>query len=109
MSDKIYSIEEIKEIVVPICKKFFVKQLFLFGSYARKAANNQSDIDLLVDTEQRLDLETYRELEDELADSLEKDVDIVFIKYINPYMYESIVSEAVSLYEYILSKGQKGL
>ena len=99
MSDKVYSIEEIKAIVVPICKKFFVKQLFLFGSYAKQSANHESDIDLLLDTEQRLDLETYGELEDELTDSLEKDVDIVFIKYINPHMYESIVSEAVSLYE----------
>ena len=82
MSDKVYSIEEIKAIVVPICKKFFVKQLFLFGSYAKQSANHESDIDLLLDTEQRLDLETYGELEDELTDSLEKDVDIVFIKYI---------------------------
>jgi len=99
VSDKVYSIEEIKEIVVPICKKYSLKQLFLFGSYARESANHESDIDLLVDTDKRLDLETYGELEDELVDTLEKDVDIVFIKYINPYMYESILSEAVSLYE----------
>jgi len=99
VNNKVYSIEEIKEIVVPICKKFFIKQLFLFGSYAKKSADSDSDIDLLLDTEKRLDLETYGELEDELSNTLNKDVDIVFIKYINPYMYESIISEAVSLYE----------
>ena len=99
MNDKIYSIEEIKEIVVPICKKFSLKQIFLFGSYAKKMANTESDIDLLIDSDKKLDLETYGDLEDELIDSLDKDVDIVFIKYINPYMYESILSEAVSLYD----------
>ena len=48
MSDKVYSIEEIKAIVVPICKKFFVKQLFLFGSYAKVTNHEDSDIDVAI-------------------------------------------------------------
>ena len=35
MSDKIYSIEEIKRIVVPIARKYDADRVFLSGSYAR--------------------------------------------------------------------------
>ena len=50
MSDKIYSIEEIKEIVAPIAKQYGVEKVYLFGSYARGEATKDSDIDLIIDT-----------------------------------------------------------
>ena len=43
--DKVYTIEEIKSKAVPIAKKYGVKKLSLFGSYARGEANKHSDID----------------------------------------------------------------
>lgn len=46
----IYSIEEIRQRIAPIAKKYGVKAVFLFGSYARGEAREDSDIDLLVDT-----------------------------------------------------------
>lgn len=46
----IYSIEEIKNIVMPIIKKYNIPAMFLFGSYARGDANENSDLDFLVDT-----------------------------------------------------------
>ena len=35
MSNRIYTIDEIKAIVEPIAKSYGVKRVFLFGSYAR--------------------------------------------------------------------------
>lgn len=46
----IYSIEEIRQIVTPIAMKYCLPAIYLFGSYARGAANECSDVDLLVDT-----------------------------------------------------------
>ena len=47
--DKVYTIDEIREKAVPIAKKYGVKRLSLFGSYARGEADAQSDLDFLYD------------------------------------------------------------
>jgi len=49
MSDKIYSISEIKDVVTPIATKYEVERVFLFGSYARGEASEFSDLDLMID------------------------------------------------------------
>ena len=45
----IYSIHEIQQRIAPVVKQYGVKAVFLFGSYARGEAREDSDIDLLVD------------------------------------------------------------
>ena len=42
-----FTIEEIKNKSVPIAKKYGVKKLSLFGSYARGEADEKSDVDFL--------------------------------------------------------------
>ena len=42
-----FTIEEIRKKSVPIAKKYGVKKLSLFGSYARGEANKDSDLDFL--------------------------------------------------------------
>jgi hypothetical protein len=49
MSEKVYTIEEIKRLVTPIAKKYDVDRVFLFGSYARGEADNKSDLDFVID------------------------------------------------------------
>jgi len=48
--DMIYTIDEIRQIVSPIVQKYRIPTLYLFGSYARGDATEDSDIDFLVDT-----------------------------------------------------------
>jgi predicted nucleotidyltransferase len=45
-----YSINEIKNKIEPIAKRHRLAAVYLFGSYARHEANEGSDIDFLVDT-----------------------------------------------------------
>ena len=47
MSKPRYTIDEIREKAVPIAKKYGVKKLSLFGSYARGEADADSDVDFL--------------------------------------------------------------
>lgn len=42
-----FTIEEIREKVIPIAKKYDVKKISLFGSYARGEADEKSDVDFL--------------------------------------------------------------
>ncbi|MBQ6006077.1 MAG: nucleotidyltransferase domain-containing protein [Selenomonadaceae bacterium] len=48
--NKVYTIEEIRAKAVPIAKKYGVKKLSLFGSYARGEADAQSDLDFMYDS-----------------------------------------------------------
>lgn len=45
---KIYTIEEIREKVKPIAEKYGIEKVWLFGSYARGEATEDSDVDLLI-------------------------------------------------------------
>ena len=46
----VYSLEEIQRRAAPLIAKYRIPALYLFGSYARGAATEDSDIDLLIDT-----------------------------------------------------------
>ena len=46
----IYAVDEIARIVRPIAQRYGLRAVYLFGSYARGAATEDSDIDLLIDT-----------------------------------------------------------
>lgn len=47
----IYAISEIQAIITPIAQKYGLRAVYLFGSYARGTATEDSDVDLLIDTE----------------------------------------------------------
>ena len=46
----VYSLEEIQRRTAPLIAKYRIPALYLFGSYARGEATEDSDLDFLVDT-----------------------------------------------------------
>ena len=48
--DMIYTLEEIRSRTLPIIQKYHIPAMYLFGSYARGQATEDSDLDFLVDT-----------------------------------------------------------
>jgi predicted nucleotidyltransferase len=45
----IYSLEQIAEYIEPVAEKYGIPAVYVFGSYARGEAEDNSDIDLLVE------------------------------------------------------------
>ena len=45
----VYTIDEIRERVHPVAEKYGLRAVYVFGSYARNEANDDSDIDILID------------------------------------------------------------
>lgn len=78
----ILSIQSIKEIVVPILKSKDISFCYLFGSYAKGKPKENSDVDLLVDTD-ITGLE-FLNLIENLRTSLHKRVDLLRLKDIKP-------------------------
>lgn len=78
----ILSLERIKTIIIPIFEKHNISFCYLFGSYARGEAKENSDVDLLVDTEiTGLD---FFKLVEELRTALCKKVDLVRLADLSP-------------------------
>ncbi len=68
--NKIYTIDEIRNKVKPVADKYGIEEIWLFGSYARGDATEESDVDLLVRYKQGLGLKFVGfvcDLEDELG------------------------------------------
>jgi len=78
---KIYTIDEIKEIVKPIFDKFKVKSATLFGSYAKGKATTRSDIDMLVDSGLRG--WDFCELLDEVCNAFSCPIDLIDKREVN--------------------------
>ena len=101
MSDKIYTIEEIKKIITEILIDKTVYQVILFGSYAKKKATKKSDIDLVIDTNSKLKGFALLKLICELQEKLQKEVD-GFEKYEiieNSLIDKEIKKTGVVIYE----------
>jgi len=79
MENKVYTFEEIKEIAKVIFEKYKIKKAYLFGSYARNEAKEDSDIDIMIVKENSniTTLLNLAEFETELQNALHKNVDVI--------------------------------
>lgn len=95
------SIEQIKKEIVPILKKYHVNKAILFGSYADGRAENNSDIDLYIDTDDKLKGLDFIELLEILVETLGKDVDLIDKSHIEPnsLIHQEIENRGVVIYE----------
>ena len=75
MSEKIYTIEEIKQILNEILKDQPVYQVILFGSYAKKEATKKSDVDLIIDTNSELKGFALLKLICMIQEKMQKEID----------------------------------
>lgn len=75
----VYSIEQIQKLITPIAKKYGLKSVFLFGSYARGTATENSDIDFIIDTSgtEIKSLLGLAAVYCELEEALKKSIDLV--------------------------------
>lgn len=101
MTEKIYTIEELKNILQEILEQFAVEKAILFGSYAKNTPTPKSDIDIVIDSKgQLLNIKFYGLLE-ELVQKLGKNIDLFEISEIqkDSKLYKDILKEGVIVYE----------
>lgn len=87
----VYTFEEIADKVRPIAEKYQLRNVWLFGSYARGDANEDSDIDLLVDADNIHGFQFFG-MYDEICTAFEKEVDMVTVNTIKD-LRESPIDE----------------
>lgn len=94
-----YSVEEIRDKVVPIAQKHGVKRLSLFGSYARGEADHGSDVDFLIERGKIRGLLGYFSFVNDLEDELKCHVDVVSSGISDKEFLAAIKNDEVLLYE----------
>ena len=91
------SLDEIVYIVKPIADKYGIKEIYLFGSYARNEATPESDFDFLVYGGENFKLTSIFAFAEELRRAFMKDVDVFEIHEINQDsdFYKNIMNDKV--------------
>lgn len=95
----IYSIDELKTIVGNVAEKYGVKKAALFGSYSHGTANENSDIDLIIDKGDIRGLIMFNSFVNALSDALKKPVDIVTYASLENSVLKKSIDKEVVLYE----------
>ena len=73
----ILTIDEIREKIRPICEQYKIEKVWLFGSYARGEACEDSDVDLHVKPPQGIGLFGLGGLYADLEEALGKEIDLI--------------------------------
>ena len=95
MNYNLFTIKDIKTLIKPIAEKYKVKEIYLFGSYARGEANENSDLDFLVFGGENFKPVMIFSLAEDLREVLKKDVDVFEISEINQEsdFYHTVMKE----------------
>jgi len=93
------TLDEIKNTISKyktyVIDNFKVKSISVFGSYLRGEQKKNSDLDVLVEFSETIDLFEFIKLENYLADILGCKVDLVMKDALKPRIKDRILREAV--------------
>ncbi len=91
------NLEDLKKILhaqkEELYRKYGVIEVGIFGSYVKDEADDASDVDILVDFNETIDLLTFVNLKNYLSDLLNVNVDLVMKKALKPRIGQRILQE----------------
>lgn len=88
--------KNVTDTIVPILQKYGVKKASLFGSYARGTADEQSDVDILIEPPEGMGMAVVR-LKRDLETTLNKKVDVVSYNGISRYLKKYILAHQIQI------------
>lgn len=94
----VLTIKQIKERIKPVMDRHGVKNVYLFGSYARGEANSNSDVDIYCDSGDVDTLFKAVAFNNELEEALGKKVDVVTIgSRMNDYFKQQLEEDMIKI------------
>ena len=92
-------LEKIAEKIKPVAMKYNLSLVWIFGSYAKKKQKEDSDVDIIVKTEDVAEGFKIVEVKFALEEALEKEVDIITTGSIKDSLLENENLEEVLVYD----------
>ncbi len=99
MEKNIYTIDEIRQVMLKLSEKYDIQNAYLFGSYARGEATESSDIDILIKGGEKFKASNIFSLGEDIRSNTHKPVDIFEVRELNqgtPF-YNQVEKEQVML------------
>lgn len=88
-----------RDEILELCKSEKIKKLMLFGSTARDESTESSDIDFVVEFQERRSLFKLIALKHKLEDMLKNHIDLMTPDSLSPYFRDEVLKEAEVVYE----------
>ena len=83
--------------LIPVLKEYKIIRASLFGSFARGDQQENSDVNLLIDTNGKLNLFDILRLERKLAERVSRKVDLVEFDAIKSSIREQVLKETIQI------------
>ena len=99
MAKNILSVDEIKKSVVPICRRYGINRAYLYGSYARSEATENSDLDIRIEKGNLRGIFALCGFRQDIVDALQKKVDVISQLPDRKDFLDSITRDEVLIYE----------
>ena len=98
INSEVLTIKQIKERIKPVIDKHAIKDVYLFGSYARGEANRDSDVDIYCSKGNVVGLFEHMDLIEEFEKALGKKVDVVTIgSQMHDFFKEQIEKDMIKI------------
>ena len=104
----VYTIEQLKEKIIPVALKYQLPAVYVFGSYAKGEATDSSDVDILVDRTgtQLRSLFDMGGLYNDLTEAVGKSIDLITVDALDqpdvqrrtPGLKEHLYRERIPIY-----------
>ncbi|MBS7611364.1 nucleotidyltransferase family protein [Candidatus Bathyarchaeota archaeon] len=86
-------LEQVKDKIIPVLRRYGVKRASVFGSFARGEEKEDSDIDILVEFEGEKSLLDLAGLKIDLEEALRRRVDVLTYNSLHPLLRDRILQE----------------
>ena len=93
-----YSLDELRQLILPVVRGYDVDRVYVFGSYARGEADEKSDVDIRIDAD-RLRTFDLCGLMVRLEKALRTSVDVIPTDSMSQGFLDRIRREEVMVYE----------
>ena len=94
-----YSVNQLQLLIAPVAKRFGVKRVYLFGSYARNEATHKSDLDIRIEKGAIRSLFELADFRLTLEETLAIPVDVVTSDIRDKRFLDAISKDEVLLYD----------
>lgn len=89
-------LEKLRELK-PRWEEWNIKRMAIFGSYARDEANEDSDVDLLIDTPRPYSLIHLSKMHNVFRDYLDADVDVLYRGCLKDGVHDQILKDCIDV------------
>jgi len=97
MTEKSEVLAALRAALPDLRRRWPIRSLAIFGSFARDDASPKSDLDVLVEFERPIGLSEFLALEDTLSVLVDRRVDLVTCDALKPHIGRRVLAEAVRL------------